>query len=94
MKGYKGMDKDMKCRGMQFEVGKTYQVEGDIELCKRGLHFCQNLKDVFDFYERTEGNRFFEVVTDKSIKSDGRKSVTSELTIVRELSSLEVNKTK
>lgn len=33
VKGYKGMNKDMTCRGMQFEIGKTYSVDGDIELC-------------------------------------------------------------
>ena len=36
MHGYKGMTKDMKCRGMQFEIGKKYCVNGDIELCKNG----------------------------------------------------------
>ena len=92
MRGYKGMTKDMTCRGMKFEVGKSYHVDGKIELCNNGLHFCQNLRDVFDFYERKDGNRYFEVETEKPVASDGKKSVTADLTILRELSEAEVNR--
>ena len=86
------MDKDMKCRGMQFEIGKTYRVNSELKLCQNGLHFCQDLCDVFDYYERNGLNRFFEVKSGESVKTDGRKSVASELTIIRELSDLEINR--
>ena len=33
MKGYKGMTKDMTCRGMPFEIGKSYHIEGNVRLC-------------------------------------------------------------
>ena len=94
MRGYKGMTKDMTCRNMQFEVGKTYHVDGEIKLCKNGLHFCQNLTDVFRYYQKDEvvGHRFFEVETNKPVLSDGVKSVTAELTILRELTDIEVNR--
>ena len=93
MRGYKGMENDMTCRGMQYEVGKTYRVEGPVELCKRGLHFCKNLKDVFDFYGRDKGNRFFEVeACGNDVISDGKKCVTSELTVIRELTEVELNR--
>ena len=92
MKGYKGMNKDMTCRGMKFKVGGTYHVDGEIKLCSNGLHFCKNLKDVFEFYKRDNDNRFFEVETDSLIQTDGKKSVTSDLTIIRELADKEVNR--
>ena len=92
MKGYKGMTKDMTCRGMQFEVGKTYHVDGKIELCKNGLHFCENLKDVFSFYDKNDGNRFFEVEANEPVISDIQKNVTGTLTVIRELSDIEVNR--
>lgn len=92
MRGYKGMTKDMTCHGMQFEVGKTYHVDGKIELCRNGLHFCQKLVDVFYYYNRNNGNRFFEVETDKPVFHDDKKSVAAELTILRELTDIEVNR--
>lgn len=42
MKGYKGFDKNLQCRGFQYEVGKTYEL-GDkkLEMCSNGFHFCK-----------------------------------------------------
>ena len=90
MKGYKGMKSDMTCRGKQFEIGKTY-TEENVKLCIRGIHWCKNLKDVFDFYDANGSNRFFEVDADE-IETDGHKSVASTLTVIRELSETEINR--
>ena len=67
MKGYKAMNDDMACRGFKFEVGKTYEHDGELVLCptqeqvddgKGGFHFCQQPSGVWTFY--TTG-RLFEV---------------------------------
>ena len=81
MKGYKGTDENMKCRGMQYEVGKAYHVDGTIELCHNGLHFCRNLRDVFDFYERDNDSRYFEVVASGAIQIGANKCAASDLTM-------------
>lgn len=47
---YKGMDSKMQCRGMQYEVGKEFSVDGDIECCGNGLHACERPLDVFGYY--------------------------------------------
>lgn len=49
MKAYKGFNKDMTCRGFQFEEGKTYE-EKEAKLCEKGFHACLNPIDVFKYY--------------------------------------------
>lgn len=93
MTGYKGMTKDMTCREMQFEIGKTYHVDGEISLCKNGLHFCERLIDVMDYYDMNDDSRYFEIEADGVIKSNGKKSVASSLTITREISGIELYRT-
>ena len=93
MKGYKGMNADMTCRGMKYEVGKTYYAYGKVEVCSNGLHFCQRLIDVFDYYLMNETNRFFEVEAEGVIETDGKKSATNKLVITRELEAIEINRT-
>lgn len=72
--GYKGTDKDMKCRGYQFEMNKCFDISDDkpVELCQHGFHLCPNFEDVFKYYGVRDSNRFFEV---KALvrKSDFRK---------------------
>ena len=61
--GYKGTDKNMKCRDYQYELGKLHQMPEDAEIkdCESGFHLCLNLKDVRTYYEIGNGRRYFEV---------------------------------
>lgn len=49
IKAYKGFDKNMQCRGFQFEEGKSYE-EPEAILCRKGFHACENPIDVFRHY--------------------------------------------
>lgn len=60
VEGYKATDKNMKCQGFQYELGKHYVFDGEVKLCEKGYHFCKELKDVFNFYPLI-GSRFFKV---------------------------------
>lgn len=48
--GFKGFDKDLKCKDYQYEVGKEFEEEGKIEACSKGFHFCENPLDVLGYY--------------------------------------------
>ena len=63
MKAYKGFDKDLKCRGFQYEIGKEYE-EGKASLCNRGFHACLYPLDVLGYYPPTEKNRYCVVEID------------------------------
>ena len=79
IKGYKGLDKDMKCRGFQYESGKDYTYDGDIECCRSGFHFCENPLEVLSYYSPAT-SRFCEVEgrgkCDKS-EEDSKVSVSN-----------------
>ena len=94
MKGYKGMDENMRCRGMQYKLSESTHIDGEIEICENGSHFCKNLLDVFCYYKPDGKNRFFEIEAFGTIVSKEGKSASSDMRIVRELTSVEVNRCK
>ena len=60
MKAYKGFNKDMTCRGFQYEGGGTYETDS-AKVCKCGFHACENPLDCFAYYHPAEGSIFHEV---------------------------------
>ena len=72
MKAYKGFDKDLKCRGFQYEIGKEYK-EDDAKLCESGFHACLNPLDVWSYYPPAE-SRFCEVELDNAVEEKGDDS--------------------
>lgn len=60
MKAYKDFDKDLKCRGFQYEIGKEYE-EKEAIACEKGFHACENPLDVFVYYPLCNGSRYCEV---------------------------------
>ena len=93
MKHYKGFNKDMQCRGFQYEEGKTYETD-TAKLCNAGFHACECPLDVFGYYSPTddEGNlqKFHEVeLDDISNERDGDSKVCAKkITIGAELNFL------
>ena len=85
MKGYKGFDKDLKCKGFQYEVGKTYECEGKVALCENGFHFCEDPKRIRDYYGDLTSCRYCEVDASGEIVNGDGKCVCSKITIVREI---------
>ena len=69
MKCYKGFDKDLKCRGYQYEIGREYE-EKKAEICSKGFHACEYPLNVFGYYNPAS-SRYCEVDLDANGQSDG-----------------------
>ena len=75
--GFKGFDKDLKCRNYQYEVGKEFEEEGKIEACSKGFHFCENPFDVLGYYPpstKKGSSRYCIVKGSGNIDRDGDDS--------------------
>ena len=77
--GFKGTDKDMKCNGYQYELGKRHDMPEDAEIveCMCGFHLCLNLVDVYEYYRIKDDHRFFKVralVRETDTAEYGRRS--------------------
>ena len=92
MKGYKVFKNDWTCRGFQYAVGGTYEMEGKPFCCNRGFHFCGRLIDCFNYYDFDSNNKVAEIEAMGEIDDDGNeeKYCTNKIKIVRELSWHEV----
>lgn len=76
IKGFKGFDKNLRCRGFQYEVGKDYTQGGVIHCCESGFHFCENPLKVFECY-KPSSSRYCEVEGDgKTNQDDGNVAVS------------------
>ena len=86
IKSYKGFDKNLKCRDFQYEIGKEYEMDGEIRVCNRGFHACESPFEVFDHYSMI-GSRFCEVEQDGNISKEdrGTKICSSKIKIKAEL---------
>ena len=83
---YKAFDKNMQCHDFQFEVGKEYEMDGEIECGKRGFHACKNPLELWDYYKMLK-SRFAEVEQSGKIDKDEKstKVCSSHIKIKAEL---------
>ena len=86
IKSYKAFDKNMQCRGFQYEVGKEYEMDGEIKCCERGFHACKSPMEVWDHYDMLN-SRFAEVEQSCKIDEEGNstKVCSSHIKIKAEL---------
>ena len=81
---YKGFNKDLTCRGFQYEIGKEYE-EKEVSVCEGGFHACENPFDVLGYYGDVLDNRFCKVEQSGTIKKDDKKQASSKIKVVAEI---------
>ena len=85
MKGYKVFNPIWMCRGFQYQVGESYEMDVMPIICDRGFHFCKELEDCFRHYAFNPQNKVAEVEAYGDVISEDRKSCTNKIKIVREI---------
>ena len=89
MRGYKGFEPGMICRGKQYAENTVFE-EDTAELCEAGMHFCENPMDVLEYYPLVNDNgafnEFAEVEAPDGTPGDGKKFCTTKLKIGAKLS--------
>ncbi|MGN6417762.1 MAG: DUF7666 domain-containing protein [Pseudobacter sp.] len=84
-KGYKVTKQDMTCLNYQYEIGKRFKIDGPIEICETGFHFCEKVADCFNYYDFSPENRVFEILAFGELDSSDDKHCCGEIEFVREL---------
>ena len=87
MKVYKGTDRQMKCRGMQYTLGETAVYDGEPRRCEAGLHACERPIDVLNHYAPNE-SRYFEAEAEEvsaERESSDSKIVAKKMTLKAEI---------
>ena len=86
IKSYKAFDKNMQCRGFQYEVGKEYEMDGEIKCCNRGFHACKSPMEVWNYYDMLS-SRYAEVEQSGKIdkEENSTKVCSSRIKIKAEL---------
>ena len=83
---YKAFDKNMQCRDFQYEVGKEYEMDGEIKCCNRGFHACKSPMELWDHYDMLN-SRYAEVEQSGKIdeEENSTKVCSSRIKIKAEL---------
>ncbi len=86
VRSYKGFDADLRCRGFQYEIGKTYEHVGEVEACSSGFHACEDPLHVLRYY-KPNTSRFAETEQSGQISrhDDDSKVASSRITVKAEI---------
>ena len=94
MIGYKGFNSKLQGRNdFQFQEGQTYEIEGNLEMCKNGFHFCDIPLNVLKHFPNEKSNKYaiVEALGKVIVDNECEKLVTDIIKIVKIISFEELN---
>ena len=87
--GFKVFRPDWTCspggNTKQYTCPGKFEEEGELDVCGHGMHFCQTAADCFNYYDFDSNNKVAEVIAYGEVLTEGDKSCTDKLEIVREI---------
>ena len=69
----------------QYTCPGKFEEEGELDVCGHGMHFCQTAADCFNYYSFNSENKVAEVIAYGEVRTEGDKSCTDKLEIMREI---------
>ena len=86
MIGYKAFNKDLTCRGFQYEIGQTYSMDESPVPCERGFHFCKSIAETYDYYNMSDNTRICKIEALGEVQTDDdKKYCTNVIKILEEI---------
>ena len=86
MIGYKAFNKDLTCRGFQYEIGETYSMEESPVPCERGFHFCKSIAETYGYYSMSDNTRICKIEALGEVQTDDdKKYCTNVIKILEEI---------
>ena len=86
MIGYKAFNKDLTCRGFQYEVGQTYSMDESPIPCQRGFHFCKSIAETYEYYSMSDNTRICKIEALGEVQTnDDKKYCTNVIKILEEI---------
>ena len=87
--GFKVFRPDWTCspngNTKQYTCPGKFEEKGELDVCGHGMHFCQTAADCFNYYDFDSNNKVAEVIAYGEVLTEGDKSCTDKLEIVREI---------
>ena len=88
--GFKVFNPDWTCdptgrNQKQYSCPGMFEENVNLSVCDEGMHFCEKAADCFNYYEFDSKNKVAEVIAYGEVRTDGVKSCTNKLEIVREI---------
>ena len=87
--GFKVFRPDWTCspngNTKQYTCPGKFEEEGELDVCGHGMHFCQTAADCFNYYSFNSENKVAEVIAYGDVRTEGDKSCTDKLEIMREI---------
>ena len=85
VEGYKAFNSDWTCLGKQYSCPGIFEEDGELKLCKNGIHFCKSIENCFYYYPLERNIHIARVIAIGDVIESEQKCCTNKLVIIEEI---------